>query len=193
MADPIRRIEISKNFLFLWKFVYRDFRNPWSDFKNHNSCSNMAVKKWENHLILIIIRIHWVFGSLISNKLSDFRNSKWLIQYGRSKFRKIFHFYENLYIGIFQDSEYESAVRFFKNQNSGSNMAVKNFENCSIFMRIRIYRVFGSLISNKLSDFRNSKWLIQYGRSKFRKNFHFYENLYIGIFEDADYESAVRF
>ena len=109
--------------------------NPQSDFKNQNSRSNMAVKNFKNCSIFMRIRIHWVFGSLISNKLSDFRNSKWLIQYSGSKFRKIFHFYENVNIKIFGDADYESVVRFKFNQMNldfcvrDIESAILNFEN----------------------------------------------------------------
>ena len=44
----------------------------------------------------------------------DFRNSKYWIQYGGRRFRKIFNFYGNLYIGVFEDADYKSAVRFLK-------------------------------------------------------------------------------
>ena len=78
-----------------------------------------------------------------------------------------------------------------KIQNGGSNIVVQNFLNSSIFMRICIHWVFGSLISNTLSGFQNSN-SIQYGGKKFLKISNFYGNLYIGVFGDADNESAER-
>ena len=49
--------------------------------------------------------------SLISNTPSDFMNSKWWIQ---KEIQKISNFYGNLCMGIFEDADDESAVRFFK-------------------------------------------------------------------------------
>ena len=60
-------------------------------------------------------------------------------------------------------------------------------------MKICLQWVFRWLISHTLSDFQNSKWWIQYGGKKFREMSNFYENLYMGTFWNADYESAVKF
>ena len=51
----------------------------------------------------------------------------------------------------------------------------------------------GSLITNLKSDFRNTKWRIQYGGQNLRKSVYKRYNLYIWVFGVADYESGVRF
>ena len=153
----------------------------------------MAVPIWrfksfENCSIYMKICIPWVFGSLILNALSDFRNLKWRFQYGGSKFWKLFNFYESLYTLGFWVADFEYVVRFSK-----FKMVVQSFENCSIYMRICIHWVFGSLILNALSDFRNSKWRCQYAGSKLWKLFNFHENLYTLGFWIADFEYALKF
>jgi len=46
-------------------------------------------------------------------------------------------------------------------------MAVDLFEHQWILMKIGIRGFFGSVTTNLMSDFQNSKWRIQYGGSKF--------------------------
>ena len=53
-------------------------------------------------------------------------------------------------------------------------MAAKNFENCSISMKVSMQGFFGSLITNPLSVFTNTRWRIQYGGQKFQKLFNYY-------------------
>jgi len=50
----------------------------------------MAVKLFDYQWILMKIGIRGFFGSLWTNLISDFQNSKWRIQYGGSKFVLLF-------------------------------------------------------------------------------------------------------
>ena len=68
--------------------------------------------------------------------------------------------------------------QFAQIQDGGSNMAAKNFENCSISMKDSMQGFFGSLITNPLSVFTNPRWRIQYGDQKFRKLFNYYTPVY---------------
>ena len=51
-------------------------------------------------------------------------------------------------------------------------------------MKFGIHGFSGSLMMNSLSDFQNSKWRIQDNIA---------ENVYLGVFGIADYESVIRF
>ena len=135
---------------------------------------------------------HWHFRLLISNTRSDFRNSKWWIQYGRKKFRKISYFYKNLYIGVFEDADYESAVRFWK-----FKMAVLIFRSTIkkkkiIYIKSHQKFVYSGFLG-RWFRIRCQYFQIQNGETKFFKISNFYENSYMTVFGDADYESAVRF
>ena len=103
IVDSIWRQDISKNFQFLWKFVYRCFRGCWlwmcrQIFKIKNSSSNMAAQimktvlfTWKSHEnlytvsfrvtdfeFLIFMKIFmWGFsGKLMGKPLSRFENKK---------------------------------------------------------------------------------------------------------------------
>ena len=54
-------------------------------------------------------------------------------------------------------------------------------------------RFSGSLITNLLSNFQNSKWRIQNGGTKCKKLFDRNKIEFLKIFGVADYESALRF
>jgi len=65
-------------------------------------------------------------------------------------------------------------------------MAGENFEKSTIFIKISIQGFLKLLITNQLSDLRNSKWWIQYVGRKFWKIYNSCENWYKRVFELAD-------
>ena len=67
-------------------------------------------------------------------------------------------------------------------------MAAQNFENFLNYMKIVYCGFLGCWFRIRCQYFE-----IQNGGTDFREISNFYENLYLGIFGDADYESAFRF
>ena len=121
--------------------------------------------------LFIKMYIQKFLRALITNLLSYLQISIWRIQWG---------------------------IKFWKNSNSKFKIAVqyngKLFEKTPIFLeKIGIKGLVGPLITNLLSDSKNSKWRIQYDGQNFEKFQFFGKNWYIRIFRVADYEFPVRF
>ena len=57
---------------------------------------------------------HGILGSLITNRLSDFKNSKWRIQDGGRRNENRHDIGEHVYSRVFPVADYESVFRFFK-------------------------------------------------------------------------------
>ena len=84
----------------------------------------------------------------------------------------------------------------FKTQNGGCNMVVRNTKKAYIPLKIGMQGFLRSQITILLSDFRNSQWRNQYGRSKFEESLELAEkslDCSTGAFEVTDHDLAIRF
>ena len=180
ISNPLWWIEISKNFPFLWKFEYGDSREWWlwtrsQILKIQNSGSNLAVQSFENCSIVVRICIHWVFGSLISNTLSNLRNSKW-----SKEISKNFQFLWTFVYRGFRGCWLRIYRQILKIQNGSSNMPAHNFENCFMYIKIS-WKFFYSGFLGRRFRIRYQYFEIRNGGTKFRKISNFHENLYMGF------------
>ena len=97
----------------------------------------MADQKLKGYCFFINMNILkfflWIWIMRNPNPIAEFQNSKWRIQYGRSKVRKLLYF-----IKIFRSLDFwgcwiQIKKQNFKIRDGGSNIADQNFENSSIF------------------------------------------------------------
>jgi len=63
---------------------------------------------------------------------------------------------------VFEVADYESIIRFSKFKMANPIWRTKIYKKSRNWMKIGILRLLGSLITNLSSDFKNSRWRIQY-------------------------------
>ena len=83
------------------------------------------------------------------------------------------------------------------------DFSLENFEKCRcldavlrfkrILMKVAVYRFLGSLNPNLVSDFRISKWRIQYGGPNFEKCSELDKIVRSQVFGVAESKSAIKF
>ena len=62
---------------------------------------------------------------------------------------------------------------------------------CYVFIEIRVQGFSRSMITIVQSDFRNSRWLSQFGNDKFEKRLNYDQIWYTGVFEVPDHDLAI--
>ena len=97
-------------------------------------------------------------GSLITTLESDFKNSKWRMQYGGRLFLKSIESAWSLLLGGFRGRWLRICIEISKIQIGGSNMANGSFQNQSNPLEVCYSEIFGVAETNDTLFFHRNKW-----------------------------------
>ena len=100
-------------------------------------------------------------------------------------FKKLLNFHTTWYLGVFGIADYESVFRFQKFKMADPIWRMALFKINQIRLKLVTRRFSESLIANLYSDFKHSKWRIQYDGQLFLKSIESTWSLLLGGFRGS--------